>query len=1429
MVSVPAVYADGPATSAWTGGGDGSTWNDASNWDNGVPGTDTDVIIDNATVTVADAQTANFSTLAVGSGTNATTLILVGDVGTGGSITIANNAILEQKNSTTQTITGDLTVLSGGDLTHTANTSTHLYDIDFSAANIDIQSGGTVDAQYKGYSPVNAANGNGPAGGTGTAGSTDSVGGGGHGGNGGDSGESIAGGLASNYADRLTDVDTLGSAGGSGDGYLGGYGGGLVKLTASNTVNISGTIDVDGQIPSDNKAAGGAGGAVKIVAATVSGSGSISADGGSGTVGPGNPGSGGGGIVYIEYSSALTFTTSNISIDGGDRIGSSNGGGGGLSLIKQTGSTGALKLGDGYADTATPLPSTNSTYQTIALENDSYLQVAEGQTLTLTSSTPFVGEDNAGVIEVAGDFVLSNSNTVGYVIAVAGGTLNIAGSNDLTINTCENCALVFQSGGSLEMGDGSSNINTFTTNGLVFLDQNTPITISNLVVNSGFIQVQNYTNEAALSLDSLVIKNGAVLTHADNEDGDIDHIVNISADTIDIQSGGAINVDEKGHPYADNADGYGNGGQGVAFGGGDGDNSVVATGGGAHAGAGGFGTLDGGTAYLTDLAADKAITTMGSAGGSSSSTGNGGDGGGLVKLVATTSINVDGTISANGGDGSAAYQGGGAGGGIWLSSPTVTQDGGTLAATGGDGGGSNAGGGGGGAILIDYLETNEFTLASSMVAAGSGGGGSEPEAGQIYAYLTNNAPTISTALASGGQATDGSGEFTFTFSVDDADDETVSVQLACGNASYADIDISSVTAGTLNNAAETYQITGLDTSSGAVDVSVVVDTQSTLDTVKTSTFQCQVTPYDGSSTGTASSVTDLSLDNEDPTVSAGAISLSIVSDLNAAGVMDTGDTLRVSWSNATDANTDESTVTANLTSLNLGSVTLNDLGTGGDALAGDEIYSATVSVPSAVTSTTYSAKVPLTVADGLGNSTTTSSSSTYSVRHFTPSSGGGSSSTAGSRSSQNSSQTSTESTTNTTNTESTTVETETTTETTPAVTNNVTETTETTNTTTTSNTSTTNNTNPVNTTTTNTRNSAPETTAPIENTSTTQNTDISSDGVTEFSEQAVQNLRESTSSGSSSVSGVFVNESKDSDGDGLTDVFEKAIGSDPDNADSDGDGVDDGSEFNLAGSDPTVKEELGETSTAAITGAVNGVAKVAKGAVITGLAKLDGGNINCKVVDYKLAAGIANSAVGSFDCGSATPADNNYYLLTTNFEPGEYMIEISQGLEDIRQFWIIVSDKLGILSPSVKSIDGVAVEEFRLDEISQKVYVDEAVSNNPLVKVLPECDASACIIQARWNSLVLSSTLLADNSVASLDLRPPMKLEDGAHRLVLTSVNVETNEVSAPVEVNFVVDSTVEEEVSDDGVDWVMLTILFGLGVVVVVSGVVVGRKKLKD
>lgn len=94
-------------------------------------------------------------------------------------------------------------------------------------------------------------------------------------------------------------------------------------------------------------------------------------------------------------------------------------------------------------------------------------------------------------------------------------------------------------------------------------------------------------------------------------------------------------------------------------------------------------------------------------------------GGGAIRLVATGTLTVNGTIRANA---IANYSGGGSGGSIWLTAATFTGTGSVQAAAGSTGGLGDRRGGAGGRIAIEYT-TSTFSGAISAAGSAQGGAG----------------------------------------------------------------------------------------------------------------------------------------------------------------------------------------------------------------------------------------------------------------------------------------------------------------------------------------------------------------------------------------------------------------------------------------------------------------------------------------------------------------------------------------------------------------------------------------------------------------------------------------------------------------------------------------------------------------------------------
>ena len=686
------------ATSTWIGGTTGN-WQNAANWDNGIPTSTVLAIISSSTaVTITATGTIDFDTLRVGGGTASSTLILAGNISAGVDINIKNNGKITQSNTTQQTISGTLLIESGGMLSHSSNTSTQAYVINFNANSITLNSGGIISSTNAGYGA-----GKGPGIATGaTAGGAH----GGHGGNGLGTG-------GQGYCD-ITNVGTIGSGGSDSTG---GAGGGLIILTATGTITINGSIAANGQAGVSANTGGGAGGGIKLTADIIAGTPtSFTAAGGNGNNGYGG---GGGGCVDIFFTTSNTIipTSSYFSINGGTGTVANYRGGGGMALVKQTGvNNGGLYVLDGGVTLVPTQPT--STVPAITADfiyvSSSIFQVTSSKIFTLSDAAPFFG-NNLGEIRVYGRM----TSTVSTFTSINSTSLSIMSGGSVAVSS------TFTASSSLNLYKGFIGIATDT--------------FTNLIIQAGTTTEYNYTTSSPLFVSNLTM-NGGILTHDVN--------AAFQSSTLNVSSTGNITINS-GATTTGNSLGYGAGkGPGIATG---------ATAGGAHGGHGGNGVGTGGQGYC-DI---TNVSTIGSGGGDSTagvgggliiltavgtitingsitangqtgvSANTGGGAGGGIKLTADIIAGTPTSFTAAGGNGNNGY-GGGGGGCVdifYTTSNTITPTSSYFSINGGTGTVANYRGGGGmalvkqtgvnngGLYVLDGGSTFVFTQPTSTVPA----------------------------------------------------------------------------------------------------------------------------------------------------------------------------------------------------------------------------------------------------------------------------------------------------------------------------------------------------------------------------------------------------------------------------------------------------------------------------------------------------------------------------------------------------------------------------------------------------------------------------------------------------------------------------------------------------------------------------------------
>ncbi|MFH1846268.1 MAG: hypothetical protein ABH869_01785, partial [Candidatus Omnitrophota bacterium] len=204
------------------------------------------------------------------------------------------------------------------------------------APNFILEEGASISANGTGRAG-GALFAHGLGSGSGLAGSTKKGGGGGGFGGTGGAGEDNAGSGGTEYA--LID-SVLGSGGGGGSVTPGGSGGGAIKFDVPGTLTINGTVSANGEghyylydvEEFTGGAGGGSGGSIVIETGTLDGTGTISANGGTGQVVYAEiavyayyGGGGAGGRIEINYGTGWAFN-GNMSVNPGTFLSSGSGG-----------------------------------------------------------------------------------------------------------------------------------------------------------------------------------------------------------------------------------------------------------------------------------------------------------------------------------------------------------------------------------------------------------------------------------------------------------------------------------------------------------------------------------------------------------------------------------------------------------------------------------------------------------------------------------------------------------------------------------------------------------------------------------------------------------------------------------------------------------------------------------------------------------------------------------------------------------------------------------------------------------------------------------------------------------------------------------------------------------------------------------------------
>ncbi len=302
----------------------------------------------------------------------------------------------------------------------------------------------------------------------------------------------------------------------------------------------------------------------------------------------------------------------------------------------------------------------------------------------------------------------------------------------------------------------------------------------------------------------------------------------------------------------------------------DGDNYAITVGG-DWANSGTF-TPRSGTVTLDDVSKTTTISGTTSFNNLTSTTASK-----AIVFTASTTTTVSGTLTLTGGDAALIT--------ITSSSPATTW---LLNVSG--------------TSSVDYVNVTDSDASGGNTITHAVSPSRSTNGGNNTNWGFNVAPTVSTVTAT--QGTDGTGDVTITFIMDDADDDdtlealveydigggwtkaTVSETGAEASATYGDPAVEND---------DTYQVGNasgyITSSSGANTVSVVWESATDEAAADLSTAQVRITPYDGTAAGSTASKTSITVDNVDPA--------SLASFARSSA---TTTTATFTWTAATDSN-----------------------------------------------------------------------------------------------------------------------------------------------------------------------------------------------------------------------------------------------------------------------------------------------------------------------------------------------------------------------------------------------------------------------------------------------------------------------------------------------------------------------------------------------
>ncbi|CAM9405505.1 unnamed protein product, partial [Discosporangium mesarthrocarpum] len=483
------------------------------------------------------------------------------------------------------------------------------------------------------------------------------------------------------YGSSVT-PNSWGSGGGASHNYDGGSGAGVLSITVGRDARIQGTLSADGLHGTGPGAGGGAGGSISlVVAGTLTGSGNITADGGSGVAGTSGWGGGGaGGRISVTIGArewtrgpggfegvlrAAGGSTRGEELDEGEWSPGVGVEGSNLNytLSLRRGWSWVLSEHDGSVDSY-------GTLDALTLINEGSLRVGEPANLSVVQN--FTDKcDGTGILQLSNESVLVSKGDGRRELKITRVEIHLVNAT-LLLGQDGNGNLTVGSGGRFRVGRSSKTDGSSSPGELLF---------ERLEVGDG---------------GEVIVEDGASNTPL------------IRATQVIVKEGGSITANGRGEMGGE---------AGVGGAGGElpGESSEEYGGGGGHAGRGGHEEGDDSNGSLETSYGSVTIPIAAGSGGGASLLANGGQGGGVISIWASGEMRIDGNVTANGGSGGCPGGGGGAGGSVYINVGGKGLWGtGTVAASGGDacsyGVGDEGGGGGGsgGRVAVFAEQGDDF-------------------------------------------------------------------------------------------------------------------------------------------------------------------------------------------------------------------------------------------------------------------------------------------------------------------------------------------------------------------------------------------------------------------------------------------------------------------------------------------------------------------------------------------------------------------------------------------------------------------------------------------------------------------------------------------------------------------------------------------------